>query len=63
MAYLDKDTLGVGAGDAMHGIEGEPEVGLVQQRLEAIKVKDSAQQLQIILHGIYHLQHTAASGQ
>ena len=55
MAYLDKNTLCIGTGDAVHGIEGEPEVGLVQQRLKAVKVKDGAQQLQIILHGIYHL--------
>lgn len=60
-AYLNKDTFGVGAGHSMHSIKGELEVGLVQQRLEAIKVKDGTQQLQVVLHWIYHLHRPSAA--
>lgn len=60
-AYLNKDTFGIGARHSMHSIKGELEVGLVQQRLEAIKVKDGTQQLQVVLHWIYHLQRQAAA--
>ena len=60
-AYLNKDTFGIGAGHSMHSIKGELEVGLVQQRLEAIKVKDGTQQLQVVLHWMYHLHRQTAA--
>ncbi len=48
--YLNKDAFGVGSCHTMHGIKGESEVWLVQQSFQGIKVKDGAQQLQVILH-------------
>lgn len=45
----------------MHGVKCEGEVWLVQQSLECIKVKDGAQQLQVVLHRVYHLQAHNAS--
>lgn len=41
--YLHKNALCIGPRDSVHGIKGEAEVRLVQQRLEGIKVKDGAQ--------------------
>ena len=48
--YLNEEAFGIGSCDTMHGVKGESEVWLMQQSLQSIKVKDGAQQLQIILH-------------
>ena len=58
--YLNKDAAGVGARHSMHGIKREAEVWLAQQRLQGIKVENGAQQLQVILYWVDHLQHCIA---
>ena len=46
----------------MHGVKGEAEVRLAQQRLQGVKIKNGAQQLQVILYRVDDLdQHSSWS--
>lgn len=54
-ADLHKDALGVGAGHAMHAIEGKLEVWAAQQRRQGAEVVDLPQQFQVVLHLINDL--------